>query len=124
MLAKIDPRAVRQLEESVLRAWYHDLSSDVVVEHDRKDGALLSFEIDWEDLHGARRYARWSREGGLHTGMVDTGDCIGAFNHKRSPLLVWDWKARPDFVGEARRLIEGSGIEEGIRRTMLERLTA
>ena len=94
------------------------------MEHDRRNGALLSFEIDWEASHGARCYARWSWEGGLHTSTVDTGDCIGAFHYKRSPLLVWDWKICPEFVEEARRLIEGSAIEEGIRRTILERPTA
>jgi len=124
MFAKIDPRTVRQLEEDVLRSWYHDLSADVLVEHDRKTGALLTFEIDWEEPGGVHPFVRWSREGGLCTGTVDTGDCIGAFHHKRSPLLIWDLRIRPGLAGEARRLIEGSAIEEGIRRTILDRLTA
>ncbi len=122
MLTKIESRVVRQPDSRVRRAWYQSASADVVLLHDAENGAFLSFEIEWEGQLGLRRsYVTWARGIGLRTGAIDTGEG-DALHYKQAPLVVWDFKARPDPVAEARRLIERSSIEEGLRDSVLRRL--
>ena len=122
MLKRVDPRVVRQPEKGVLRTLYHSASAEAVVDHDSKNGNLLSFEIDWEDTHGLRLYVRWAQEGVLQTGSIDTGDCLGSLNYKMSPILIRDVRIRPDLVEVARRLIENSSIEDDLRGAILNQL--
>lgn len=123
MLTKIESRVVRQPDSRVRRAWYQSASADVVLHHDAMTGEFLSFEIDWEGRRSVRRaYVTWARGIGLRTGTVDTGEEGGALRYKAAPVVLWDWKVRPTHVQEARRLIEQSSIEEGLRESILRRL--
>lgn len=122
MLTKIQTEVVRQPDRRLRRAWYHSVSSDVVLIHDAESGTMLSFEIEWEGRGGRRAYVVWGRAVGLRTGRIDTGDCGGALHYKASPVVIWDFRLRPDLVLEARRLVERSGIEEGLRESVLRRL--
>lgn len=123
MLTKIESRVVRQPDSRVRRAWYQSASADVVLHHDAGTGEFLSFEIDWEGRRGVRRsYVTWTRAVGIRTGIIDTGEESGALRYKASPVVLWDFKPRPDHVQEARRLIERSCIEEGLRESVLKRL--
>jgi hypothetical protein len=123
MLTKIESRVVRQPDSRVRRAWYQSSSSDVVLLHDAETGEFLSFEIDWEGRRGIRRsYVTWARGIGLRTGYVDTGEEGGALRYKSAPVVLWDFKVRPGHVDDARRLVERSCIEEGLRESILKRL--
>ena len=123
MLTKIESRVVRQPDSRVRRAWYQSASADVLLLHDAETGEFLSFEIDWEGRRGIRRsYVTWARGIGIRTGFVDTGEEAGPLQYKSAPIVVWDFKIRPEHVEEARRLIERSCIEEGLRDSILKRL--
>ncbi len=122
MLTKIESRVVRQPDSRVRRAWYQSATSDVLLLHDAETGDLLSFEIDWEGRRGIRRsHVTWARGIGLRTGYVDTGEEGNVLQYKSSPVVLWDFKVRPGHVEEARRLIERSCIEEGLRLSLLAR---
>ena len=123
MLTKIESRVVRQPDSRVRRAWYQSAAADVILMHDAETGEFLSFEIDWEGRRGVRRaYVTWARSIGIRTGSVDTGEEGGALRYKSSPVVVWDFKIRASHVEEARRLVEQSCIEEGLRDAILKRL--
>ena len=123
MLTKIESRVVRQPDSKVRRAWYQSATAEVVLHHDAETGAFLSFEIDYEGCAGVRRaYVLWSRGVGIRTGQVNTGDEGGPLKYKASPVIVWDFRNRPALVDEARRLVQGSSIEEGLRDSILLRL--
>ena len=123
MLTKIESRVVRQPDSRVRRAWYQSAVAEVVLHHDADSGAFLSFEIDFEGSRGVRRaYVMWARGVGVRTGRVDTGDDGGPLKYKASPVIVWDFQNRPALVAEARRLVERSSIEEGLRDSILLRL--
>jgi hypothetical protein len=124
MLTKIESRVVRQPDSRVRRAWYQSAESDAVLLHDAETGAFLSFELEWESRRGTRRaHLTWTRGIGVRTGVIDTGESGSALRYKESPVVVWDFKVRPDFVDDARRLIEASCIEEGLRDSILKRLS-
>jgi len=123
MLTKIESRVVRQPDPRVRRAWYQSAAAEVVLHHDADTGALRFFEIDFEGSPGVRRaYVAWARGVGLRTGSVDIDD-DGPLKYKASPVIVWDFRNRPRLIDDARRLIEGSSIEEGLRESILRRLT-
>ena len=122
MWRKIESSVVRQQDEGLYRVWYHSGEADVYLDHDRQTGALVSFEIDWEALRGQRPCVQWRRQGGVHTGWVDTGDCLGALHYKRAPVLSWDSGLRGEVLQEARQLVASSAIEEGHRDSILKRL--
>jgi len=125
MLTKIESRVVRQPDSKVRRAWYQSATAEVVLHHDADNGTLLSFEIDFEGCSGIRRaYVSWSRGIGVRTGAVNVGDEGGPLRYKASPVIVWDFKNRPRLIEEARRLVETSSIEEGLRDSILLRLTS
>ena len=122
MLTKIESRVVRQPDSRVRRAWYQSAAADVVLLHDADTGEFLSFELDWESRRGVRRaYLTWARGIGLRTGSIDTGEG-DTLQYKAAPVVFWDFKVRPDFVADARRMIERSCIEEGLREAVLKRL--
>jgi hypothetical protein len=123
MLTKIESRVVRQPDTRVRRAWYQSAEADVVLLHDADTGSFLSFELEWEGRRGGVRRAHltWTRAIGLRTGVIDTGE--RGLMYKASPVVVWDFKVRPDWVQDARRLVEASCIEEGLRESILKRLT-
>jgi hypothetical protein len=122
VLNKIESRVVRQPDSRVRRAWYQSASADVLLHHDAETGAFLSLEMDWEGRRGTRRcYVTWAREIGVRTGVVDTGEGDG-LSYKAAPLVLWDHKPQPDLVQEARRLVDRSCIEEGLRESILKRL--
>lgn len=122
MLTKIESRVVRQPDSRVRRAWYQSASADVVLQHDAETGEFLGFELDWEGRRGTRRcYVTWAREIGVRTGVVDTGEGDG-LSYKAAPMVLWDFNPRPDLVQEARRLVDRSCIEEGLRESILKRL--
>ncbi|HLY10802.1 MAG TPA: hypothetical protein VKW04_15975 [Planctomycetota bacterium] len=124
MLTKIESRVVRQPDSRVRRAWYQSATAEVVLHHDADTGAFLSFEIDFEGCAGVRRaYVCWARGVGVRTGSVNVGDEGGPLKYKASPVVVWDFRNRSRLVDEARRLIEGSSIEEGIRESILRHLS-
>jgi len=107
----------------VRRAWYQSAAAEVLLHHDTETGAFLSFEIDFEGCSGVRRaYVAWARGIGLRTGRIDTGE-DGPARYKSSPVVLWDFKNRPALIDEARRLIERSSIEEGLRDSILRRLS-
>ncbi len=121
MLTRIRTEVTAQGDARVRRGWYHGLRADVLLLHDARSGAFLSFEIEW-DARGARRaYVTWARGAGVRTGIIDTGE-TDALSPKASPLVVWDPQPRPDLVGSARRLVLEAGIEEGLRDAVLARL--
>jgi hypothetical protein len=122
VLTKIQTEVVRQPEARVRRAWYHSVSSDVVLLHDAETGTLLSFEIEWEGRGCRRAYLVWGRAVGLRTGRIDMGEGSVGFSYKASPVVIWDFRLRPEYVVDARRLVERSGIEEGLRESVLRRL--
>jgi hypothetical protein len=123
MLTKIDTKVVRQTDSRVRRTWYQSASSDAILVHDAETGEFLSFELEWEGRRGVQRsYLTWTRGAGLRTGRVDTGEGSDALHYKEAPMLVWDRQVDPNHVAEARRLIEGSCIEEGLRESILKRL--
>jgi hypothetical protein len=124
MLTKIESRVVRQPDSRIRRAWYQSASAEVVLHHDADTGAFLFFEIDFEGSPGVRRaYVSWARGIGLRTGSVDVGDNdAGPLKYKASPVIVWDFRNRPRLIDDARRLIESSSIEEGLRESILRRL--
>lgn len=123
MLTKIESRVVRQTDVRVRRAWYQSARADVVLIHDAETGEFLSFEIDFESRLGVRRaYVTWARAIGVRTGFVDTGEVCDALRYKAAPVLAWHFKPRADHVEEARRLVERSCIEEGLREAVLKRL--
>lgn len=123
MLTKIESRVVRQPDSRVRRAWYQSASADVVLMHDAETGEFLSFEIDWEGRRGVRRsYVTWARAIGVRTGYVDTGEEGEALSYKAAPVVLWDFKVDPHHIQEARRLIDRSCIEEGLRESVLKRL--
>lgn len=123
MLTKIESRVVRQPDSRVRRAWYQSASADVLLLHDADTGEFLSFEIDWEGRRGVRRsYVTWARGIGIRTGYVDTGEEGEALSYKAAPVVLWDLKPNPHHVHEARRLIDRSCIEEGLRESVLKRL--
>jgi hypothetical protein len=121
VLTKIDSEFVRQPDRRVRRAWYQSASADVLLEHDVRDGAFLSFEIDSDGRGGRRWFVSWGRGVGIRTGVVDLGEGDG-LRHKAAPVVVWDFSPRPDRVEFARRLVESSSIEEGLRESILLRL--
>jgi hypothetical protein len=95
----------------------------VLLHHDADTGAFLSFEIDFEGCSGVRRATvTWARGIGLRTGRVDTGE-DGPAKYKASPVVLGDFRNRPALIDEARRLIERSSIEEGLRDSILHRLS-
>ena len=123
MLTKIESRVVRQPDSRVRRAWYQSAGADAVLLHDALTGDFLSFEIDFESRLGVRRaYVTWTRAVGLRTGFIDTGEEGGALHYKAAPVVVWHFQPRRDHVEEARRLVERSCIEEGLRESILKRL--
>jgi hypothetical protein len=125
MLTKIESRVVRQPDSRVRRAWYQSATAEVVLHHDADTGAFLFFEIDFEGCPGVRRaYVSWARGVGLRTGAVDVGDEGGPLKYKASPVVIWDFRNRPRLVDEARRLIQQSSIEEGLRDSILLRLSS
>ena len=125
MLTKIESRVVRQPDSKVRRAWYQSASAEVILHHDADTGTFLSFEIDFEGCAGVRRaYVAWARAIGVRTGSVNVGDEGGPLKYKASPVIVWDFKNRPRLIDEARRLIETSSIEEGLRDSILLRLSS
>lgn len=125
MLTKIESRVVRQPESQVRRAWYQSAAADAILIHDARTGDFLSFEIDFESRLGVRRaYVAWARGIGLRTGVVDTGEEGDPLRYKKAPIVVWHFTPRRDHVEEARRLVERSCIEEGLREALLKRLTA
>jgi len=122
MLTKIETRVVRQTDQRLRRAWYQSASADVILVHDADSGEFLSFEIDWEGRRERRRsYVTWTREAGLRTGHVDTGEG-DTLQYKAAPVVLWDSKTDPQHIQEARKLIERSCIEEGLREAVLKRL--
>ena len=124
MLTKIESRVVRQPDSRERRAWYQSSGADVVLLHDAETGAFLSFELEWESRRGTRRaHLTWNRGVGIRTGLIDTGEDGPALRYKPSPVVVWDFKVRVDFVEDARRLILNSCIEEGLRESILQRLS-
>ena len=123
MLTKIQTEIVRQPEARVRRAWYHNASSDVVLFHDDQTGTMLSFEIEWEGRGCRRSYVVWGRAVGVRTGRIDMGEGDVGFQYKASPIVLWDFRIRPELVAEARGLLERSGIEEGLRDSVLSRLS-
>jgi hypothetical protein len=123
VLTKIESRVVRQPDTRVRRAWYQSASADAVLQHDAQTGEFLGFELDWEGRRGSRRcYVTWTRGVGIRTGLVDTGEDGGALHYKAAPVVLWDFKLQANLVEEARRLVEGSCIEEGLRESILKRL--
>lgn len=123
MLTKIESRVVRQPDSRVRRAWYQSASADVVLLHDAETGAFLAFELEWENRRGIRRaHLTWNRGIGLRTGRIDTGEDGPALHYKAAPVVVWDFRVRQDYVDDARRLIQASCIEEGLRESILRRL--
>jgi hypothetical protein len=123
VLTKIESRVVRQPDSRVRRAWYQSSSADVLLLHDAETGEFLSFEIDWEGRRGVRRsYVTWARGIGIRTGYVDTGEEGEALSYKAAPVVLWDLKPSSDHLQEARRLIDRSCIEEGLRESVLKRL--
>jgi hypothetical protein len=123
VLTKIETRVVRQPDSRVRRAWYQSASADVVLLHDADSGEFLSFEMDWEGRFGVRRCTlTWTRGVGLRTGRVDTGEDGDSLHYKAAPVVAWDSKVDPKLVPEARRLIERSCMEEGLRESVLKRL--
>jgi len=123
VLTKIESRVVRQPDTRVRRAWYQSATADVILLHDAETGEFLSFEIDWEGRSSVQRsYVTWARGIGVRSGQVDTGEGEGALQYKAAPVVAWDFKLNPSLVTEARRLIERSCIEEGLRESVLKRL--
>ena len=123
VLTKIESRVVRQPDSRVRRAWYQSAEADVVLLHDAETGALLSFELEWESRSAVRRaHLTWTRGIGIRTGRIDAGEEGPALRYKPSPVVVWDFRVRPEFVDAACRLIEASCIEEGLRDSLLKRL--
>lgn len=123
MLTKIETRVVRQPDTRVRRAWYQSATADVVLLHDAETGAFLSVEMEWESRRGVRRCTvTWTQGAGLRTGRIDMGEEGGALHYKEAPVVVWDSKLDPALVAEARRLIDHSCIEEGLRDSILKRL--
>ncbi|MBI3854086.1 MAG: hypothetical protein HY293_00180, partial [Planctomycetes bacterium] len=97
--------------------------ADAILIHDAVSGDFLSFEIDFESRLGVRRaYVTWVRAIGIRTGFVDTGEGGGSLHYKEAPVVVWHFKPRREHVEEARRLVERSCIEEGLRESILKRL--
>ena len=124
MLTKIETRVVRQDDSRTRRAWYQSASSDAILIHDADTGEFLSFELEWEGRRRVERsYLTWTRGVGLRTGRVDTGEGGDSLQYKAAPIVVWDRHVDPNHVAEARRLIERSCIEEGLRDSILKRLT-
>ncbi len=125
MLTKIESRVVRQPDSRVRRAWYQSATAEVILHHDADTGSFLSFEIDFEGCAGVRRaYVSWARGIGVRTGSVNVGDEGGPLKYKASPVIIWDSRNRPRLIDDARRLIEGSAIEEGLRERILRRLSS
>ncbi len=125
MLTKIESRVVRQPDSKVRRGWDQIATPEAVLHHDADNGTFLSFEIDFEGCGGVRRaYVSWSRGIGVRTGAVNAGDEGGPLKYKASPVIVWDFKNRPRLIDDARRLIETSSIEEGLRDSILQCLTS
>lgn len=122
MLTKVDTRYLRPAPRHVRRAWYQDSNADIILEHDRKSGDLLSFEVDWEAGSHHRGYVRWDRGRGVRTGTVDTGDSPEGLRHKQAPIVTIDPRTRFRTVDAARRLIRRAGIDEGHRDSILLRL--
>jgi hypothetical protein len=123
MLTRIRTDVTAQGDTRVRRGWYHGLHADVVLHHDARSGAFLSFEIEWDARGGRRAYIAWARGAGLRTGVVDTGE-TDALSPKASPLVRWDAQPRADLLLRARRLVLDAGIEEGLRDAVLARLQA
>ena len=121
MLTRIECKVVRQPDGAIRRSWYQSVTQEVELCHDVATGALLSFEIDW-DRRGERAYVTWTRGKGAHTGKVDTGEGNGSLGYKASPVIIADLRAREELIVEARRLIERSSIEEGLRESVMARL--
>jgi hypothetical protein len=125
MLTKIESRVVRQPDSKVRRAWYQSASAEVILYHDVDTGTFLSFEIDFEGCSGVRRaYVSWARGIGVRTGSVNIGDEGGPLKYKASPIVVWDFQNRPRLIEDARRLVVTSSIEEGLRESILRRLSS
>lgn len=122
-LTKIRTEVTAQGDARQRRAWYHGPRADVVLVHDARTGAFLSFEIEWEARGARRAYVAWGRGVGVRTGLVDTGESDG-LSHKAAPVIIWDFTTRGDLVDTARRLVLGAGIEEGLRDALLARLRA
>ena len=123
MLTKIESRVVRQPDSRVRRAWYQSASSDAILVHDAQTGEFLSFELEWEGRRRVERsYLTWARGIGLRLGRVDTGEGGDALHYKAAPLVIWDRRVDPEQLAEARRLVERSCIEEGLRDSILRRL--
>ena len=121
MLTKIESKVVRQPDGRIRRAWYQCSFADVLLHHDAETGTFLSFEIDAEGP-GCRRWTvSWNRGVGLRTGTIDTGE-TEPLRYKASPIVLWDFRTRADRIAAARRLIESSCIEEGLRESILRRL--
>ena len=123
MLTKIESRVVRQTDSRVRRAWYQSASADVLLHHDAETGAFLSFEIDADGRGGRRWTVTWARAIGLRTGTVDTGE-TEPLRYKAAAVVIWDFRPRADRIEAARRLVETSSIEEGLRDSILKRLGA
>ena len=108
-------------DERQRRAWYHGARSDVVLVHDARSGAFLSFEIEWDTRGGRRAYVAWVRAAGLRSGRVDLGETDG-LSYKASPVVLWDFETKPELVAAARAIVRDAGIEEGLRDAVLARL--
>ena len=121
VLTKVDTRFLRPAPRHVRRAWYQDPAADIILEHDRRSGDLVTFEIDW-DGEGRRAYVRWDRSVGIRTGSVDTGEGTNGLHHKQSPMIYIDPRTRRRTVDSARRLVWDSGIDEGHRDSILKHL--
>lgn len=121
MLTKIRTEVTAEGDARQRRAWYHGPRADVVLIHDARSGSFLSAEIEWEGRGGRRAYVTWARGVGVRSGAVDMGEADG-LSHKAAPVVLWDFRTRPDLVSTARRLVLDAGIEEGLRDALLARL--
>jgi hypothetical protein len=101
----VDPRAVKQPHEHLVRKLYSSPTARVVIDHERASGRMAGVEISWETGSSAQLVS-WEELRGLRAAAIDAGDSISGPRHKQAPIVSPDAVAGADMVDGARRVVE------------------
>jgi hypothetical protein len=94
---------------------YFRSDREVLIRFDEGLGALLHFEVEWNDDEGGRHYVTWDGAKGFDAGLLDIRH---AFDGGAKVAL------NPSVLGQARRIVESAELERPIQQLVLTVLSA